>query len=121
MENETKKGLNMKTKKERKRQFLIGLTKLTRETGITIGGCGCCGSPSIDEASDAELSDPDAGYGYGYAGEVAWISHADDYDWKNFSDSIVRSNALIHRPRSGPVELLVGPRPGKETTWTCLY
>ena len=88
----------MKTKEEREKEFLIGLAKLTRETGITIGGCGCCGSPSIDEASDAELSDPDAGYGYGYAGEVSWISHADDCNWKNFSDSIVRSNVRSEPP-----------------------
>lgn len=88
----------MKTKEEREKEFLIGLAKLTRETGITIGGCGCCGSPSLDEASDAELSDPDAGYGYGYAGEVSWISHADDCNWKNFSDSIVRSNVRSEPP-----------------------
>jgi len=88
----TKKGWNMKTKEDREKEFMTGLAKLTRETGITIGGCGCCGSPSLNEGSDAELSDPEAGYGYGYAGEVRWISHVDDYDWKNFSDSIVRSN-----------------------------
>lgn len=85
----------MKTREEREKEFLIGLEKLTRETGIIIGGCGCCGSPSLDEASDAELSDPDAGYGYGYAGEVSWISHADSYDWERFSDSIVRSNGEV--------------------------
>ncbi len=86
------KTQSMKTKEEREKEFLIGLAKLTRETGIIISGCGCCGSPSIDEASDAELSDPDAGYGYGSSKEVIRISHADALDWKNFSDSIVRSN-----------------------------
>ena len=86
--------LTVKTMEERKKEFMIGLEKLTRETGIIINGCGCCGSPSLDEASDAELHDPEAGYGYGYAGEVAWISRANNYDWTNFSDSIVRSSTL---------------------------
>lgn len=27
--------------------FIEGLTKLTRETGIVIAGCGCCGSPFL--------------------------------------------------------------------------
>lgn len=83
----------MKTKEEREKEFMIGLTKLTRETGIIISGCGCCGSPVLDEADDAALNDPDAGYGYGYASEVTWISHFDDYHWKNFNNSIVRSTA----------------------------
>lgn len=89
----------MKTTKERENEFLIGLAKLTRETGIKIAGCGCCGSPEIVDSSDDELGDKDAGYGYGFAGEVTWISHADDYNWKNFSKSIVRS----------PLEVLARP------------
>jgi hypothetical protein len=31
-------------KKELK-EFLDGLTELSLKTGVTIGGCGCCGSP----------------------------------------------------------------------------
>ena len=80
----------MKTTEDREHAFLSGLASLTRKTGIKIVGCGCCGSPEIVEASGAELVDQDAGYGYGYAGEVVWISHADAYDWRNFSKSIVR-------------------------------
>ena len=29
------------------KEFLRGLTKLTKKTGIAIDGCGCCGSPSL--------------------------------------------------------------------------
>lgn len=29
----------MKTKEEREKEFMIGLAKLTRETGIIISGC----------------------------------------------------------------------------------
>ena len=30
----------------REHDFIIGLEKLSRKTGIIIGGCGCCGSPT---------------------------------------------------------------------------
>lgn len=35
---------------ERKAQFLLELTELTKKHGIAIGGCGCCGSPWISNA-----------------------------------------------------------------------
>lgn len=79
----------MKTVDERKVAFLIGLAKLSRETGIAIGGCGCCGSPSIDALKPEEL-DERAGYGYGDAGQVLWISPSDSYNWERFADSVVR-------------------------------
>ena len=71
--------------------FLVGLAKLTRETGIAISGCGCCGSPSIEVLSAEELADPRAGYGYGYAGEVSWLAPSNQYRWERFAGSIVRS------------------------------
>jgi hypothetical protein len=70
--------------------FLVGLEKLTRETGIVISGCGCCGSPSLDTVTKEELSDESAGYGFGYAGEVTWISRNDKYSWDKFSKSIAK-------------------------------
>lgn len=84
--------MSMKTRKEREKEFMVGLAKLTRETGIIISGCGCCGSPFLGEAGEAALSDPDAGYGYGWAGEVSWISHDDSGDWNSFGETIVRSD-----------------------------
>ncbi len=32
--------------------FLVALTALSEAHGITIGGCGCCGSPSLDNMTD---------------------------------------------------------------------
>ena len=78
------------TEKEREQQFMIGLTELTRKTGMIIAGCGCCGSPYINRIVEEDLLDEQAGYGYGYTGEVSWISPSDKYDWENYSDSIVK-------------------------------
>ena len=79
----------METTDEKERLFLIGLEKLTRDTGIEIGGCGCCGSPYLEQA---EITDKRSGYGYGYASEVLWIDPSDDYDWENYSGSIVKTD-----------------------------
>ena len=72
---------------EKERAFLIGLEKLTRETGIKVRGCGCCGSPKMVEA---EITDTRSGYGTGYAGQVEWIDPSINYEWEEFSDSIVK-------------------------------
>jgi hypothetical protein len=34
---------------ERIKAFLGDLSELSIKHGITIGGCGCCGSPSLDD------------------------------------------------------------------------
>jgi hypothetical protein len=75
---------------ENKIKFLQGLEKLTRETGVSIGGCGCCGSPFL-----SELEIKDLVFECGYAAEengdkVCWISQSDEYDWK-YSRHLIRS------------------------------
>ena len=37
------------------REFVAGLTELTRRTGVFVEGCGCCGSPFL------ESGEPSAG------------------------------------------------------------
>ena len=37
---------------EREKEFLKELTKLTHKYRISIGGCGCCGSPALDDTGD---------------------------------------------------------------------
>lgn len=71
----------------KEKEFLVGLEKLTRKTGIVIGGCGCCGSPYLYEVG---ITDERSGYGFGYASEVAWIDPSDDYNWENYSNFIVK-------------------------------
>ena len=73
--------------KDCKEQFLLKLEALTRETGIAIAGCGCCGSPWLEEVS---VVDQRAGYGTSSAGEVCWIAPDGSYNWKNFKQTIVK-------------------------------
>ena len=56
---------------EKEKEFLIGLTKLTRDTGIAIGGCGCCGSPFLVEANKPQ--DKKSGYGSDSASNIKWL------------------------------------------------
>jgi hypothetical protein len=70
---------------DEQKEFIKKLEKLTRETGIAVGGCGCCGSPwitTVDITSDES--------GYGYADEIRWIDPSDDYAWENYKDTIVK-------------------------------
>ena len=85
---------------ENEKRFLIGLEKLTRETGVTIGGCGCCGSPSLTPLLPG-AADDSAGYGIGYAGEVTWLSPSDEYGWGNFRETIIKQNAEAIRGEKG--------------------
>lgn len=39
---------------ERQAAFLRELSELSKKYGIVVDGCGCCGSPFIYEAEEAE-------------------------------------------------------------------
>lgn len=68
--------------------FLIGLEKLTRETGVEIRGCGCCGSPFL---INAKITSDESGYAVDGDGEcVQWIDPSDVFDWKEKSREIVK-------------------------------
>lgn len=78
---------------KQEKAFLLELEKLTRETGIVVGGCGCCGSPTLSEQVN-EVTDPRAGYaapcGLSYFG---WVDPGDEYDWENYRQDIVKEES----------------------------
>lgn len=62
---------------ERKQAFLIALTTLSKEHGLTINGCGCCDSPYISEIGDGKYDDhPDGAYRLGGYPDVRWVNPA---------------------------------------------
>jgi len=69
------------------RAFLLGLEKLTRETGVVIGGCGCCSSPFLEEVDTTSEA---AGYGFGFNAEIKWIAPDDEYAWEYYSTTIIK-------------------------------
>lgn len=71
---------------ENEKKFIIGLEKLSRETGIVIAGCGCCGSPYL---SDLEGDEPESGYGCSGGADVSWLS-PENYHWEEYKHTIVK-------------------------------
>ena len=61
------------------KQFMVGLDKLSRETGYIIGGCGCCESPWINK-EDPENITSDAGY-CAINANIANNDHFDTVSW----------------------------------------
>jgi hypothetical protein len=70
--------------------FLVGLEKLSRETGVVVCGCGCCGSPFLNALETPESVDV-AGYSAdddSLVSEIRWVSPADDYVWNEYKGRI---------------------------------
>lgn len=72
-------------------KFMRGLEKLTRETGIAIGGCGECGSPWLTKLKETEL-DPRAGYGFRDLADIDYVSWIDpsESDWEEYGDTVIK-------------------------------
>jgi len=75
------------SEEERRKQFLLELRELTMKHGISIGGCGCCGSPYLD--TDVDVSDSRAGYVYGNGSELEWLAPSDGNWWEINSEDVV--------------------------------
>lgn len=74
----------------KERAFILELTRLAREYGITIGGCGCCGSPWV--VSGEDTTNEQAGYICDENGEgLRWITPDDEVAWENNHSDIIRS------------------------------
>lgn len=66
-------------------KFLIGLEKLTKQTGVKIGGCGCCGSPWYEEIENADKG----GYVDGHF-NLEWLENIKEAYESNDISFIVR-------------------------------
>lgn len=66
--------------------FIIELEALSRKYNLIISGCGCCGSPFIEELEDKELQ---LEAGYANQGQLRWVSPT-GYYWKDESEHIVK-------------------------------
>lgn len=53
-------------------EFLKELTKLSKEHGVFIAGCGCCGSPFLIEDDVSEIGDLEEG-------NINWDSFSEEY------------------------------------------
>lgn len=71
--------------KEQMDKFLIGLEKLSRETGVVIYSADRV--YTIEEAG----SEPESGYSAELPDdEIGWVSPSDNYDWEKYSHLIVK-------------------------------
>lgn len=73
------------TEEEIQRKFLLELRELTFKYGISIEGCGCCGSPRFETA---DVGDERAGYLHYYGEELGWVT-AEDERWGPQQNHIV--------------------------------
>lgn len=63
---------------EQIKDFVKGLTQLSTETGVVVGGCGCCSSPYLIPLGE------DTGFKAKPGGK--YVSQGDgDVEWKNES------------------------------------
>lgn len=64
----------MTANNEQRKAFLEELSALSVRHKLVIGGCGCCGSPSVDPLDDNEVA------GYAYKGGSG--RYDDPLEWK---------------------------------------
>ena len=72
-------------KKERMSRFVELLNAASRETGITVSGCGCCGSPFLDSAESFSPMDEESQQEQGEYGFSVKKLIKGGFNWDNLS------------------------------------
>lgn len=72
---------------EKEIAFIKELEKLSKKYGISIAGCGCCGSPRLTEMSGKDFDDE---AGYCNVDQLTYVSQEDIYDWEKYHKEIVK-------------------------------
>lgn len=70
--------------------FIKELTALSKKHNVYISGCGCCGSPSVDEGKSDPVCDE---AGYVFEGQLQWASPGDfywDYEGEMYKDKVIK-------------------------------
>ncbi len=75
---------------DNEQQFIIELEALSRKHKLVIAGCGCCGSPSVEQMKESE---EDVAAGYCYDSHLLWASPEEfgwDYEGYMYKDKVVK-------------------------------
>lgn len=86
----------MKITPEAARAFILELEALTRKHGISVDGCGCCGSPFLSTVDNPSCKESGYSVIKDTFEELGWLAPPTDNTSRDFYDSmkhtIVRSN-----------------------------
>lgn len=94
---------------ENERKFILGLEKLTRETGLAITADSYFGATvrleevkiTSNKSGYCILPEPDCMDG---DGGLTWLDQSDNETWNNYNDTIVKEKATMARPRESKNE-----------------
>lgn len=80
------------------KEFLDGLSELTQKYGLEIGGCGCCGSPWVEEIEGNERLD-----------ELTYDREAKKYRVCDFEEGVETGKGILAEVLKLEAERLLQP------------
>ena len=77
--------------------FLLGLRELTLKYGVSIAGCGCCGSPFLRDVPLSATSDQGGYRVNSHDGEeVGFVQPSNEFDWAEYGYILIHPST--HSP-----------------------